>query len=163
MRQSFRLAAATAAATVGVLVSASSASASPTVGWQAVSSNANWHCTNYTDLLTQPGMNMKTCIVRNASQDAQAVLVIQNKTGRAIDINNSDTQSRVVFESALGGDVWCASTTLNDGFTRGCFGTTVHVGCRATSSADGRLAVRDPRDGFKSEGTVTKGSVASTC
>jgi hypothetical protein len=151
----------TAAATVGVMLSASSASASPTVGWQPVSTNANWHCTDYGNLTAVRGVKLKTCIVRNANQDAQGVLVVQNTSGHAIEINNVDTQSRVVFESALEGDVWCASTTLNSGFTRGCFGKTVHVGCRATGFADGTLAVRD--EGFNWEGTMTKGPVASTC
>lgn len=151
------------AATAGVVFSAPSASASPTVGWQAVSTNANWHCTEYKELTFAPGMKLKTCIVRNASQDAQAVLVIQNTTGHAMEVNYTGKQSSVVFESALEGDVWCAPTTINDGFTRGCFGKTVHVGCRATSYADGTLAVRDPEDGTKWAGTATMTPVASTC
>jgi hypothetical protein len=156
--KTFAVAAATA---TGMVLSSSSAYASPTVNWQAVSTTANWHCNSYVGFWDLPDLKFKSCIVLNSNQDAQGVLVVQNTTGRAIDINNVSTQSRVVFESALGGDVWCASSVINDGFTRGCFGPTVHVGCRETSEATVRLAYSD--QGWEESGEDTHSGVPSNC
>ncbi|WP_256104409.1 hypothetical protein [Streptomyces sp. ODS05-4] len=163
MRLTSRIAIVAVTAAFTSAVGVSTASASPTANWAPVSTNSNWHCTGYTEVLFSPGMKLKSCIVRNANQDAQGVLVIQNTSGRAYEINNVDERSRVWFESEHGGDVWCASSTINSGATRGCFGKTVHVGCRATTKADVLLALRDPSDGFKTSTSMEKGGVPSGC
>ncbi|WP_369275547.1 hypothetical protein AB5J55_41230 [Streptomyces sp. R11] len=62
------------------------------------------------------GLSFKACTVVNASGGAQAVLVAQN----ANELHLWRMQKgRVVFESQLGGDVWCAASNLESGFTRG--------------------------------------------
>jgi hypothetical protein len=49
--------------------------------------------------------------------------------------------SRIQFESTDGGgtygsgDAWCADSTLQPGFTRGCFAPSVPIGCRVTTRA----------------------------
>ncbi|MEW2614158.1 hypothetical protein AB0937_29005 [Streptomyces sp. NPDC047880] len=112
-----------------VLFGSQSAVASDTVGWKTVSSST-WACGDWVahGQTFQPGLsplNFKACAVTNASGGAQAVLVVQN----ANELHGWDLEKgRVVFESQLGGDVWCAPSLLNSGFTRGCYAPTVQVG-----------------------------------
>ncbi|WP_162833111.1 hypothetical protein [Streptomyces sp. CB09001] len=121
-----------------VLFSASPAQASDTVKWKPVSTNSNWSCGAYIGHNDRSHIKLKACIVTNSSGGAQAVLVVQNA-------GTSDqylSKGRVIFESQLGGDVWCAPTNLAEGRTAGCYAPTVQVGnCWRTSSATVELTL----------------------
>ncbi|MER5942006.1 hypothetical protein ABT121_32400 [Streptomyces sp. NPDC001928] len=131
------LKAATVAASL-VLFGAQSAVASDTVGWKTVSTNSNWYCGAYVKHsesyeVGMFGLNFKACTVVNSSGGAQAVLVAQN----ANELHRWYMQKgRVVFESQLGGDIWCAASNLESGLTRGCYAPTVPVGkCQRVDAA----------------------------
>lgn len=104
------------------------ATATPAVAtppyWQEVSTNSNWDCSPYKEHRLSLNIKFKTCIVRNASDDAQAVLVVQNSGTKAALIrgvldtyNTGGTYQGTYIYS-------CKESTLNPGYTRGCFGTT---------------------------------------
>ena len=95
------------------------ASASPTVNWR-VDSTPPGQCSGYQQ--ASVGLKMQACIITNNGY-AQAVLVAKNDGAgtRAI-------SGRIVFESARGGDAWCASSYLSQGYTVICMGPTVYVG-----------------------------------
>ncbi len=134
MRRWLKIAAITASA---ALIGIQPAVASPTVGWKIVDTNSYWECGDYvkhTRTFTPGdfGINFKACTVVNSVGGAQAVLVVQNASG----LNPWILQKgRVVFESQSEGDVWCAESTLNPGFTRGCYAPTVQKGTCATLDA----------------------------
>ncbi|KQX70401.1 hypothetical protein [Streptomyces sp. Root1310] len=142
------------AATAAVLMfGANSASASPTENWKAVDTNSNWHCAAYTTHVDKPGVKFKACVVVNSNNDAQAVLVAQNISGGPVTIDG-----RIVFQSQLHGDAWCASTPLNTGFTRGCFAPTVQLApCDSIGIAVVTLGVNGRDDTARSE------TLISTC
>lgn len=153
MARKKRLATAALAA-CAVLVVAQPAQASDTVNWKPVKTNANWHCTNYLYHPTS-GLNLKTCIVLNRSNDAQGVLVAQNPTSSAKTISG-----RVVFESQRGGDVWCATSNFAAGATAGCFAPTVHIpACKSTTDAKGTLNVA----GYDLVYTAVKNGISTFC
>ncbi|MGW1958400.1 hypothetical protein ACWCPI_37605 [Streptomyces sp. NPDC001920] len=137
MRRWMRIAMLTAAVT---MFGTHAAVASDTVGWKVVDTNSSWHCGGYvqhSQTGTYPSgyaysvMRFKACTVVNASGGAQTVLVVQNDNNGKLDSNWYMEMGRVIFESQLGGDVWCAPSNLAPGATRGCFGPTVQVGkCR---------------------------------
>jgi len=109
----------TATAAVGALAfAASPASAAPY--WQVVSTDSNWSCSTYQPHQVSNNVNFKTCIVRNANNDAQAVLVVQNKATVAITIRGELTYTHDGFSNYI----TCKLSTLNPGFTRGCFAPT---------------------------------------
>lgn len=128
-----RITAIAAVAASFVLFGAESAVASDTVGWKEVNTNSSWHCSDYVHHRAKPGLKFKACIVKNSTPKAQAILVVQNASGDPVSIG----RSRVVFESQRGGDVWCAgSTTLQPGFTRGCYAPSVPIPqCYLTTDA----------------------------
>ena len=105
------------------LAAATPASASPY--WQEVHTSSNWTCSPYKAHRLSFNIKFKTCIVRNSNNDAQAVLVVQNSGTKAANIHGA-------IEQDLTGGVHddthysasCIMSTLNPGFTRGCFGTT---------------------------------------
>jgi hypothetical protein len=125
------------------MLHAPTASASPTVGWKAVSTNSNWYCNEqYTTHVDKPGVKFKACIVRNSNGDAQAVLVVQNVSGERVNIDG-----RIVFESQRGGDIWCDDSPLENGFTRGCYGKTVLMDrCERPGTAVVTLGVNGSND-----------------
>lgn len=138
----FRRSAAAIASVVGVMaLSASPASASPTVNWKPVKTNSNWHCTTQqgTDI---PGVNVKMCIVTNAAGYAQGVLVAQNASSQHVGI-----KGRIRFESEHGGDTWCAWSQLSKGATAGCYAPTVGPFYQTTGTATGDLTV----DGYTTQ------------
>ncbi|MBJ6637025.1 hypothetical protein H4K36_01960 [Streptomyces sp. DHE7-1] len=140
-----------AAAGAVLMFGAHSASASPTENWKAVYTNSNWHCADYTSHVDKPGVKFKACVVVNSSRGAQAVLVAQNVSGGPVTIDG-----RIVFESQLGGDAWCASTPLNTGFTRGCFAPTVQLAsCDPVGIAIVTLGVGGRDDTARSEPLIT--------
>ncbi|EKX60306.1 hypothetical protein Sipo8835_12365 [Streptomyces ipomoeae] len=139
---------AAASATV-LLFGANSASASPTMNWKEVSTNDSWVCSSYVTHVDKPGVKFKACIVTNLKGHSQAVLVVQNVSGSAVTIDG-----RIVFDSQEGGDAWCASSTLNSGFTRGCFGPTVKV-CKAHGDAVVTLGVNGKDDTTRREWDFT--------
>ncbi|MFJ7082811.1 hypothetical protein ACIQU8_06180 [Streptomyces griseus] len=109
-----------AATVVGALaVQATPASAAQ--NWQAVSTNSNWHCGDYVKHSVSDYVKYKTCIVINSNYHGQVVLVVQSTASVAVSIGGSATSD---FYS----NVTCANSTLNPGFTRGCFAPTVSVG-----------------------------------
>ncbi|WP_225860885.1 hypothetical protein [Streptomyces triticiradicis] len=120
-----------AAVAAGTLA-ATSAPASAAQNWQTVSTNSNWTCSAYKQHKVSNNVNFKVCIVVNSNLDAQAVLVVQNNASVAVSIGGEVT-------SNFGSDVDCAATTLNPGFTRGCFAPTVGVGAGQILGTDGRL------------------------
>ncbi|MEU2383286.1 hypothetical protein ABZ606_01250 [Streptomyces sp. NPDC012461] len=114
-----------AAATLGTcLATAPAAEAAPY--WQSVSTNSNWTCSPYKSHRLSFNIKLKTCIVRNGNNDAQGVLVVQNSGTKAAVIRGvgDGVQHRSGgFEASYGFS--CKESTLNPGFTRGCFGITV--------------------------------------
>lgn len=105
------------------LATAAPAAASPY--WQEVNTSSTWSCSPYKAHRLSFNIKFKTCIVRNANNDAQAVLVVQNSGTKAANIHGA-------IEQDLTGGIHdgshyyasCYESTLNPGFTRGCFGTT---------------------------------------
>ncbi|MEE1938138.1 hypothetical protein V1L54_01675 [Streptomyces sp. TRM 70361] len=81
---------------------------------------SNWVCGNHHHKVSV-NVNFKKCIVINDDLDAQAVLVVQNKASVAVTIEGETFTN-------FGGNEDCAVSTLNPGFTRGCFGPTRHLG-----------------------------------
>ncbi|MGK5629307.1 hypothetical protein [Streptomyces sp. URMC 123] len=146
-----RLAAVTAAAAGALALCASPAVASPTVNWKPVDTNSSWDCPKYVAHQAYKGvwggLNFKTCIVtRNVGKNghAQAVLVVQNATRHDVYLE----KGRIVFQSAEGGDVWCAPTNLAVGATAGCYGPLVDVlDCNRTTRADTELTTLGRKQG----------------
>ncbi|MGW4597721.1 hypothetical protein ACWEOA_20765 [Streptomyces sp. NPDC004457] len=120
------------AAMTGAALAATSASASAAQNWQTVTSTPNMTCGAYKQHKVSNNVNFKVCIVVNSNLDAQAVLVVQNNAGVAVSIGGE-------VATNFGSNVDCASSTLNPGFTRGCYSPTVHVGSGQTLIADARL------------------------
>ncbi|MEU0690562.1 hypothetical protein [Streptomyces uncialis] len=125
------------------------ASASPTVNWKPVNTNANWRCTPYTThsayLNVWGGVKFKSCIVMSniPGTKAQAVLVVQNAANQDVHME----KGRVVFESSSGGDVWCASSNLAAGATAGCYAPSVDVvNCHITTAATTELTLLGRKD-----------------
>ncbi|MGW2463120.1 hypothetical protein ACWC2M_29570 [Streptomyces sp. NPDC001761] len=106
--------------------------ASAAQNWQTVTSTPNMTCSAYKQHKVSNNVNFKVCIVVNSNLDAQAVLVVQNNAGVAVSIGGE-------VATNFGSNVDCASSTLNPGFTRGCYSPTVHVGSGQTLIADARL------------------------
>lgn len=80
-------------------------------------------------------VKFKFCIVVNANEDAQAVVVVQNTASVAVSIAGA-------VRSDFGSNVDCAVSPLNPGFTRGCFApTATDVGSSAVLNAVGHLEV----------------------
>ncbi|WP_326678613.1 hypothetical protein [Streptomyces sp. NBC_01237] len=120
------------AAAIGALaVQATPASAAQ--NWQAVDTNSNWYCSDYFKHSVSDYVKYKTCIVLNSNYDAQAVLVVQSTASVAVSIGGS------LKESNFSSNVSCANTTLNPGFTRGCFAPTIGVGSSGDLKATGEL------------------------
>ncbi|MFF9867499.1 hypothetical protein ACF1G0_19100 [Streptomyces sp. NPDC013953] len=123
MKKTLGLLAASATMVGAGLVNAGPAAAAPPY-WQPVDTNANWSCSPYKSHRLSFNIKFKTCIVRNANNDAQAVLVVQNSGTKAADI-------RGVLQTENTGGIYegswratCTHSTLNPGFTRGCFNQT---------------------------------------
>ncbi|MFJ2109491.1 hypothetical protein ACIOHH_33525 [Streptomyces microflavus] len=122
---------ATATLAGALAMQATPASAAQT--WQAVNTNSNWHCSNYVKHSVSDYVKFKTCIVLNSNYDAQAVLVVQSTASVAVSIGGS------LKSGTFPSNVSCANSTLNPGFTRGCFAPTVKVGSSATLETTGEL------------------------
>ncbi|TQE35819.1 hypothetical protein Sipo8835_12360 [Streptomyces ipomoeae] len=123
-----------AAAVAGTLAFAATP-ASAAANWKEVSTNSNWNCSDYKPHPVSSYVKFKVCLVINASDDAQAVLVVQNTTGGPITIGGA-------VRSDFGSNVDCANSTLNTSFTRGCFAPTVtDAGSRSILNATGYLTV----------------------
>ncbi|MET7453138.1 hypothetical protein ABZT03_14815 [Streptomyces sp. NPDC005574] len=107
-----------AAAAAGALVfGAVPADAAPY--WQTVNTgSSDWFCTAYKHHSVSDHVNWKVCEVTNASNDAQVVVIVQNAASTAISIGGS-------VKSSYGSSGTCFTSTLNPGFTRGCYGQTV--------------------------------------
>nr|WSS63097.1 hypothetical protein OG284_18615 [Streptomyces sp. NBC_01177] len=120
-----------AVAAAGTLALAASP-ASAAGNWQAVDTNSNWRCTDYVKHSVSDHVKYKTCIVINANNDAQAVLVVQNAASVAVSIGGS-------VASDFHSNVSCANSTLNPGFTRGCFAPTSYVGDLSVIKATGQF------------------------
>jgi hypothetical protein len=120
MKKSFvrRSLALTAAAAGAVALAASPASAAE-VGWKAVSTTPDWNCTpsEYKQHKGSKNVLFKLCWVHNSSGGTQTVLVVQNRASVAIAIEGE-------IQTNYGGDVDCAPSTLQPGYTRGCYGPT---------------------------------------
>ena len=94
--------------------------------WQEISPNSNWHCGPTTQLDNAPsGLVAQTCIVANSSGWAQAVAVISNNSGQAVDFDAFISSNQLYYNN----DHYCNDSRLNPGFQRGCFGPSVYVGC----------------------------------
>jgi hypothetical protein len=118
-------------------LSASPASAAPY--WQEVntSTGSKWTCNSTKAHPASSQVGFQTCLVTNANQDAQAVLVVVNNSTKAIQLSG-------VIDTSFGADASCYTSTLNPGFQRGCFTPTVHVGT-GTIGATSYLTVNGVR------------------
>ncbi|MET9575415.1 hypothetical protein ACLQ2D_33375 [Streptomyces sp. DT199] len=128
---------AAAAAVVGTcLATATPAQAFPY--WQEVNTGPNWTCSPFKTHRLSFNIKFKTCIVRNSSNGAQSVLVVQNSSANPVQIRGE-------VDEVLSGGSWgsgydigtfaCKLSTLNSGFTRGCFGITYSGTTRITSTS----------------------------
>ncbi|AVZ72636.1 hypothetical protein SLUN_10970 [Streptomyces lunaelactis] len=140
----FRRFVAVVAAAGAVALSAAPASASPTHNWQPVKTNSNWECSAYGQHSAYAGVwggvRFKTCTVMGNTWDtkAQGVLVVQNLANQDIYIE----KGRIVFESNMGGDVWCAASNLAAGATAGCFAPSISpLNCQLTTGVDTELTI----------------------
>ncbi|MEU8620137.1 hypothetical protein [Streptomyces sp. NPDC048623] len=114
---------AVAAAAIGT-IALGTAPASAAQNWGTVSTNSNWNCGAYKNHSVSDYVSFKICVVRNANNDAQTVLVVQNRASVAVAIGGE-----VQFQGGGHNEVaMCAASTLNPGYTRGCYGPTYHVG-----------------------------------
>ncbi|MCF3136184.1 hypothetical protein [Streptomyces olivochromogenes] len=114
-------AAATSVATVSLL-GASPASAYPT--WQTVgSTNSNWHCGTTIHHPASNNVNMRMCIVMNASKEAQAVLVVVNHASVAVKIEAPG------IYTTWGAGGYCNEYPLAPGAQRACFTNTWPLDC----------------------------------
>ncbi|MFJ8550653.1 hypothetical protein [Streptomyces sp. NPDC093676] len=134
----FKALAVAIAATSTLALAATPADAA--VNWGTVSTNSNWHCTDYKHHPVSDYVNFKVCIVANANHDAQAVLVVQNAASVAVAIGGT--------VDGPGGLETCADSTLNPGFTRGCFGGTIHFGPDKFASANATLKLNGVNDKY---------------
>ncbi|MFC8709744.1 hypothetical protein ACFUCQ_07335 [Streptomyces sp. NPDC057197] len=125
----FKALAVAIAATSTLALAATPADAA--ANWGAVSTNSNWDCTEYKHHVVSDHVNFKVCIVHNANHDAQAVLVVQNAASVAVAIGGET--------DGFSGIVTCADSTLNPGFTRGCYGPTLHFAAGTFVGANGTL------------------------
>ncbi|MFE4449389.1 hypothetical protein [Streptomyces sp. NPDC056796] len=122
------------------LLSTAPSYASETVGWKPVATTSNWSCGAYISHDVRSAVRFRACIVTNASGGAQTVLWVENKSTA---YDEYIDQGRVVFESQLGGDVWCKPSNLAYGGTAGCYAPTVPVGkCSRTTSATVELKIQ---------------------
>lgn len=114
-----------AAAAVGATVFTAGPAAAA-YDWQTVSTNSNWSCDDYVAHPLSKNIKFKTCVVRNASNGAQGVLVVQNSGTKVADIRGEVS----VYGYTPSGDyrqsyATCKFDDLQPGLTRGCFGYTV--------------------------------------
>ncbi|MFI1395554.1 hypothetical protein [Streptomyces sp. NPDC020681] len=115
------LAAATSVAAVSLL-GASPASAYP--NWQTVgSTNSNWHCGTTKHHPASDNVNMRMCIVMNASKEAQAVLVVVNHASVAVKIEAPG------IHTTWGAGGSCNEYRLASGVQRACFTNTWPLDC----------------------------------
>ncbi|WP_405807218.1 hypothetical protein OG729_18860 [Streptomyces sp. NBC_00210] len=114
-------AAATSVAAVSLLA-ASPASAYPT--WQTVgSTNSNWHCGTTKSHPASDNVNMRMCIVMNASNEAQAVVVVVNHASVAVNIEAPG------INTTWGAGGYCNKYPLAPGAQRACFTNTWPLNC----------------------------------
>ncbi|MEW2614157.1 hypothetical protein AB0937_29000 [Streptomyces sp. NPDC047880] len=121
-----------AGAAAGVLALTATPASAAEVNWKAVSTDSTWNCGTYRNHVGSQNVRFKHCFVINSGGYAQSVLVVQNKASVAIKIEGD-------IRTNFGSDVDCAQTTLNPGFTRGCFGPTRYIGSEGLFSATSRL------------------------
>ncbi|MCT4352080.1 hypothetical protein M5362_02885 [Streptomyces sp. Je 1-79] len=91
-----------------------------------MSTNSNWDCDDYVPHRLSNNIKFKTCVVRNANNDAQGVLVVQNSGTKVANIRGEVS----VYGYTPGGVLrqsygTCRFEDLLPGQTRGCFGYTV--------------------------------------
>ncbi|MFJ8644921.1 hypothetical protein ACIRNI_02125 [Streptomyces sp. NPDC093546] len=106
-----------ATAMLGFLALATPQASAAEVNWKAVDSDPTWDCTTYQQHKGSRNVFFKVCGVHNSSGGHQTILVVQNKASVAIAI-----EGEVITN--YGGDVDCAPSTLQPGYTRGCYGPT---------------------------------------
>ncbi|MET9800260.1 hypothetical protein [Streptomyces sp. NPDC006368] len=115
MRKTGRFLTAAAALMGSTLLTAAPAEAAPY--WQTVSTNLSWKCAPTAAHPAKAGVGYQACLVRNAYDDAQVVLVVVNNSSSAVTISGTVT-------SSFGPDASCSAYNLAVGERRGCFGTT---------------------------------------
>ncbi|MGV9943378.1 hypothetical protein [Streptomyces sp. NPDC003401] len=107
-----------ATALTGLLLASAPAGAAP--NWQTVSTGPTWSCAPTVGHAAKAGVGFQACLVRNANDDAQTVLVVVNNSGSAVTVSATVT-------SDFAASAACSTYTLAAGERRGCFGTTAHV------------------------------------
>ncbi|MFE3907885.1 hypothetical protein ACFXPY_48825 [Streptomyces sp. NPDC059153] len=122
-----------AAAAAGALAFAASP-ASASANWQEVNTNSNWNCLPYKKHTISANIKFKPCVVTNANNDTQVVLVIQH-TGTAAAVVAGEVRSD------FGSNTLCNGSTFNPGFTRGCYAPTVNVPPSGGGTVNVRLSV----------------------
>ncbi|MGW1885205.1 hypothetical protein [Streptomyces sp. NPDC001970] len=98
-----------------VLLAAAPAEAAPF--WQTVSISANWSCAPTVVHNAKAGVGFQPCLVRNANDDAQVVLVVVNNSTSGVTISGT-------VSSDFAADGRCSTYSLAVGERRGCFGHT---------------------------------------
>ncbi|MEV6209112.1 hypothetical protein [Kitasatospora sp. NPDC051914] len=127
------------AVTAGALALATAGPASAAPYWQTVSTNSNWSCTAYRTHPVSTHVNWKLCEVVNANYDAQVVVVVQNTATVAVSITGATS-------SNYSSDGTCLTSTLNPGFTRGCYGPTRALPAAGSTWHQGQLIVNGVTD-----------------
>ncbi|MFJ6725116.1 hypothetical protein ACIQPQ_09370 [Streptomyces sp. NPDC091281] len=107
--------------------------------WQAVNTNANWHCGPTTHHVASTKVFFQSCIVLTPDRKkGQSVLVVRNDASVAISIHGTTNNN-------FGGSAPCNVSTLNPGRLTGCYGPTVSVVGLALK-ADGHLVMNNIGD-----------------
>jgi hypothetical protein len=114
VRKTGRILTTAAVCVTGALIAAAPAGAAPY--WQTVTTGPTWDCARTVVHTAKAGVGFQACLVRNAHDDAQVVLVVVNNSTSAVTVSGTVT--------SFGADAGCGSYTLPVGERRGCFGTT---------------------------------------
>lgn len=125
-----------AAASVVALLLFGAAPASAYPIWQSYKSNSNWHCSDTFPTSLSQNVVFQTCIIVNASDQAQAVLVVANRGTKDASISGGPFSDELYGE---GGSYYCEWTTLDAGEAIACFGKTVALRGCGHYYAQGRL------------------------
>lgn len=125
-------------ALTGSLMAISGGAASADPNWQPVTKTSKFHCgpeVQYSDL----PVTVQTCVVVNG-MSTQAVAIVANHSFAALSLAAPDVALYV--NGPITYDRSCLDSTLNNGYTRACFGPTQTRPCSATVTAWSQVRVQ---------------------
>ncbi|MEU0393599.1 hypothetical protein ABZ208_12610 [Streptomyces sp. NPDC006208] len=119
MHKVLRTVGCTAAAVAGVLLTAGPAAAA---NWSPVQTSSRWHCTRTDEHAYVRQVSFQACYIALPQTKKQVVLVVRNDGPGPVSIQG-------IIDNIDGSETLCAQSTLNAGFTRGCFGHFTPTTC----------------------------------